>query len=67
MGSLSSRVLRRRVGLPRGDGAAGDGGGRGGKRKRGGAEGPGDSDSDGEAEREERLLNTPRRSGRHGG
>ncbi|KAM6395541.1 germ cell-less protein-like 1 [Rhynochetos jubatus] len=61
MGSLSSRVLRRRVGLPRGDGAAGDGGGRGGKRKRGGAEGPGDSDSDGEAEREERLLNTPRR------
>ncbi|KAM7080656.1 germ cell-less protein-like 1 isoform 1-T1 [Ciconia maguari] len=61
MGSLSSRVLRRRVGLPRGDGGAGDGGGRGGKRKRGGAEGPGDSDSDGEAEREERLLNTPRR------
>ncbi|XP_074784708.1 germ cell-less protein-like 1 isoform X2 [Athene noctua] len=61
MGSLSSRVLRRRVGLPRGDGAAADGGGRGGKRKRGGAEGPGDSDSDGEAEREERLLNTPRR------
>ncbi|XP_074708385.1 germ cell-less protein-like 1 [Strix uralensis] len=59
MGSLSSRVLRRRVGLPRGDGA--DGGGRGGKRKRGGADGPGDSDSDGEAEREERLLNTPRR------
>ncbi|XP_072702270.1 germ cell-less protein-like 1 isoform X1 [Ciconia boyciana] len=61
MGSLSSRVLRRRVGLPRGDGGAGDGSGRGGKRKRGGAEGPGDSDSDGEAEREERLLNTPRR------
>lgn len=64
MGSLSSRVLRRRVGLPRGDGAAGDGGGgRDGKRKRGGTDGPGDSDSDGEAEREERLLNTPRRSG----
>ncbi|XP_074419504.1 germ cell-less protein-like 1 [Larus michahellis] len=64
MGSLSSRVLRRRMGLPRGDGATGgdgSGGGRGGKRKRGGAEGPGDSDSDGEAEREERLLNTPRR------
>ncbi|XP_071585163.1 germ cell-less protein-like 1 [Heliangelus exortis] len=66
MGSLSSRELRRWVGLPRGDGVAGDGGGgsggvRGGKRKRGGAEGPGDSDSDGEAEREERLLNTPRR------
>ncbi|XP_042657303.1 germ cell-less protein-like 1 isoform X2 [Tyto alba] len=61
MGSLSSRVLRRRVGLPRGDGAAGDGGGRGGKRKRGGTEGPGDSDCDGEAEREELLLNTPRR------
>uniref|UniRef100_A0A8C3KMY5 BTB domain-containing protein n=1 Tax=Calidris pygmaea TaxID=425635 RepID=A0A8C3KMY5_9CHAR len=63
MGSLSSRVLRRRPGLPRCDGAAGGdgGGGRGGKRKRGGAEGPGDSDSDGEAEREERLLNTPRR------
>ncbi|KAM6235110.1 germ cell-less protein-like 1 [Porphyrio hochstetteri] len=59
MGSLSSRVLRRRVGLPRGEGAAGAGGGRGGKRKRAGAEGPGDSD--GEAEREERLLETPRR------
>ncbi|XP_054252619.1 germ cell-less protein-like 1 [Indicator indicator] len=52
MGSLSSRVLRRRQGLPRGE-AGGDG--RGGKRKRGGAEGPGDSDSDGEAEREERV------------
>lgn len=63
MGSLSSRVLGRRVGLPRGDGTAGDGGGsRDGKRKRGGTDGPGDSDSDGEAEREERLLNTPRRS-----
>ncbi|XP_067168432.1 germ cell-less protein-like 1 [Apteryx mantelli] len=70
MGSLSSRVLRRRGGgSPRGDGAAGGdgggggggGGGRGGKRKRGGGEAPGDSDSDGEAEREERLLNTPRR------
>ncbi|KAM8794642.1 germ cell-less protein-like 1 isoform 2-T2 [Eudromia elegans] len=66
MGSLSSRVLRRRgSGSQRGNGAAGDGGGggegRGGKRKRGGGEGPGDSDSDGEAEREERLLNTPRR------
>ncbi|XP_068012682.1 germ cell-less protein-like 1 [Melanerpes formicivorus] len=59
MGSLSSRVLRRRQGLPRGQ-APGDGG-RGGKRKRGGAEGLGDSDSDGEAEREERFLNTPRR------
>ncbi|XP_068277444.1 germ cell-less protein-like 1 [Nyctibius grandis] len=58
MGLLSSRMLRRRVGVPRGDG---DGGGRGGKRKRGGAEGPGDSDSDGEAEREEQFLNTPRR------
>ncbi|KAM6342366.1 germ cell-less protein-like 1 isoform 1-T5 [Podargus strigoides] len=58
MGSLSSRMLRRRVGPPRGDGAAGDGGGRGGKRKRSGAEGPGDSDSDGG---EERFLNTPRR------
>ncbi|XP_062452728.1 germ cell-less protein-like 1 isoform X2 [Rhea pennata] len=65
MGSLSSRVLRRRGSGPSGgDGAAGGGGGgggRGGKRKRGGGEGPGDSDSDGEAEREERLLNTPRR------
>ncbi|XP_051496615.1 germ cell-less protein-like 1 isoform X1 [Apus apus] len=57
MGSLSSRVLRRRGVVPRGAGAAGAGGG--GKRKRGGAEGPADSDS--EAEREERLLNTPRR------
>ncbi|KAM9266367.1 germ cell-less protein-like 1 [Morus bassanus] len=61
MGSLSSRLLRRRGGLPRGDEAAGAGGGRGGKRKRGGAEGPGGSDSEGEAEREERLLETPRR------
>ncbi|XP_040394090.1 germ cell-less protein-like 1 [Cygnus olor] len=65
MGSLSSRVLRRRRG---GGGSSsspgagdGGGGGRGGKRKRGGAEGPGDSDSEGEAEREERLLNAPRR------
>ncbi|KAM9174964.1 germ cell-less protein-like 1 [Mergus octosetaceus] len=65
MGSLSSRVLRRR----RGGGSSssspgagdGGGGGRGGKRKRGGAEGAGDSDSEGEAEREERLLNAPRR------
>ncbi|XP_040474142.1 germ cell-less protein-like 1 isoform X1 [Falco naumanni] len=55
MGSLSSRMLRRRPGLPRGEGAAGDGGDRGGKRRRGGAEGDGDSDS----EREERMLDTP--------
>ncbi|XP_057898478.1 germ cell-less protein-like 1 isoform X2 [Melospiza georgiana] len=53
MGSLGSRVLRRKAGLPRGEAAAA---GKGGKRKRGGAEGTGDSDSDGEAEREERLL-----------
>lgn len=53
MGSLGSRVLRRRAGLPRGEAAAA---GKGGKRKRSGAEGTGDSDSDGEAEREERLL-----------
>ncbi|XP_053822359.1 germ cell-less protein-like 1 isoform X2 [Vidua chalybeata] len=53
MGSLGSRVLRRKAGLPRGEAAAA---GRGGKRKRSGAEGTGDSDSDGEAEREERLL-----------
>lgn len=53
MGSLGSRVLRRKAGLPRGEAAAA---GKGGKRKRSEAEGPGDSDSDGEAEREERLL-----------
>ncbi|KAM9166431.1 germ cell-less protein-like 1 isoform 1-T1 [Pangshura tecta] len=61
MGSLSSRVLRRRVAPPRGEGADGDRGRRGGKRKRGGSEGPGENDSDGDGEREERLLNTPRR------
>ncbi|XP_042696198.2 germ cell-less protein-like 1 isoform X2 [Chrysemys picta bellii] len=61
MGSLSSRVLRRRVAPPCGEGADGDRGSRGGKRKRGGPEGPGESDSDGDGEREERLLNTPRR------
>lgn len=61
MGSLGSRVLRRKAGLPRGEAAAA---GKGGKRKRSGAEGPGDSDSDGEAEREERLLHLRgRRSG----
>ncbi|XP_021230704.1 germ cell-less protein-like 1 isoform X1 [Numida meleagris] len=67
MGSLSSRLLRRRGGPSLGDGAAGEGGGgggrgcRGGKRKRGGGEGPGDSDSDSDSERDERFHNAPRR------
>uniref|UniRef100_A0A8V0Z9N3 Germ cell-less 1, spermatosis associated n=1 Tax=Gallus gallus TaxID=9031 RepID=A0A8V0Z9N3_CHICK len=68
MGSLSSRLLRRRGGLSLGDGAAGEGGRggggggrRGGKRKRGGGEGPGDSESDSDSEREERLHSAPRR------
>ncbi|XP_059586581.1 germ cell-less protein-like 1 isoform X3 [Alligator mississippiensis] len=59
MGSLSSRVLRRRAGPGAGlllaAGAEGDAGG--GKRKRGGGEGPPDSDNDGE----DGLLDTPRR------
>ena len=74
MGSLSSRLLRRRGGLSLGDGAAGEGGRggrgggrRGGKRKRGGGEGPGDSESDSDSEREERLHSAPRRSGGGGG
>uniref|UniRef100_A0A8C9FP24 BTB domain-containing protein n=1 Tax=Pavo cristatus TaxID=9049 RepID=A0A8C9FP24_PAVCR len=66
MGSLSSRLLRRRGGPSLGDGAAGEGGRggggrRGGKRKRGGGEGPGDSESDSDSERDERFHSAPRR------